>query len=93
MRLPDVKAAYMSNPLPPYPAVSKRMNETGTTIVRVYIDADGKVLDIQLKKSSGYDRLDQAVLDGIRRWRFKPGTSNGEPKAMWVNVPMKWELG
>ncbi len=92
IRLPDVNAAYLSNPLPPYPSISKRMGETGTTIVRVNIDQEGKVLDIQLKKSSGYDRLDQAALDGIRKWRFKPGTSNGTPQPMWVNVPMKWEL-
>lgn len=92
VRPPDVNAAYMSNPLPPYPQVSKRMGEMGTSIVRAYIDEEGRVQDIQLKKSSGYDRLDQAALDGIRKWRFKPGTSNGTAQPMWVNVPMKWEL-
>lgn len=43
------------------------MGETGTSIVRVHIDEEGKVLEIQLRKSSGYDRLDQAALDGIRK--------------------------
>ena len=92
VQLPSSNAAYLNNKMPPYPATSKRMGEVGTSIVSAYIDEEGRVQEIQLKKSSGYERLDQAALGAIRQWRFKPGTSNGTPRPMWVNVPMKWEL-
>lgn len=92
IQLPSSNAAYLNNPAPQYPAISRRMGETGTTIVRAYIDEEGKPQELQLKQSSGYDRLDQAAMDTVRKWRFKAGTSNGTPRPMWVNVPIKWEL-
>ena len=36
--------------------------------------------------------LIKAIERSFSQWRFKPGTSNGTPQPMWVNVPMKWEL-
>ena len=92
IQLPSSNAAYLNNPAPNYPAASKRMGETGKVMVRAYIDENGAVQDIQLKTSSGYDRLDQAALDTVRRWRFKPGTSNGVARPMWVNVPINFVL-
>ena len=92
IQLPDSNADYLNNRPPPYPALSKRLGEQGKVVVRVFIDTDGNATQAEIRTSSGYDRLDQAAMDGIRKWRFKPGTSNGTPQTMWVNVPMKWEL-
>lgn len=68
------------------------MNEQGKVLVRVFVDENGEAKQVELKQSSGYDRLDNAALDAVRRWRFKPGTVNGEPKAMWNNVPINFVL-
>ena len=72
--------------------MSRRLGETGRCVVSVLVGADGRVQDIRLKRSSGYDRLDQATLTVVRRWRFIPGTRGGQAVAMWVNVPVDWRL-
>ena len=39
--LPSSDADYLQNPKPPYPSMSKKLNEQGTVIMRVLIGADG----------------------------------------------------
>ena len=44
------------------------MGEEGVTLVRVLVKADGRAGEVELKRSSGYDRLDQAALRAVP-WR------------------------
>ena len=87
VELPSSEAAYLQNPKPAYPLMSKRLGEQGKVIVRVYIGADGIPQRAEIGKSSGYDRLDQAAISSVMRWKFVPGKRNGVAEAMWNNVP------
>lgn len=90
---PSNTADYLNNPPPPYPPMSRRLGESGRVIVRVLIGTDGRAQDARIQKSSGYERLDQVALDTVRnRWRYKPGTRDGVPEAMWFNVPLNFVL-
>jgi protein TonB len=69
---------------PAYPPVSKRLGEQGRVVVNVYVLADGRVGDVKVLQSSGYERLDAAALAHVRRdWRFDPARADGEPVAAW----------
>lgn len=92
VQMPSSDAAYLHNRPPPYPALSKRLGEQGTVVIRVLIDAAGNASQAELHTSSGYDRLDRIALSTVATWRFVPGTVNGEPKAMRFNVPVEFTL-
>ena len=92
VQLPSSDASYLQNPKPAYPPVSRRMNEQGKTIVRVMIGVDGTPQRAEIATSSGYDRLDQAALAAVMRWRYVPGKRGGVPEAMAFNVPINWVL-
>lgn len=92
IELPSSDAAYLNNPKPSYPALSRRLGEQGKVVVRVLISVDGRVLRAQLNSSSGYERLDQAALATVRSWRFTPGMRGGVPEEMWWNVPINFVL-
>ena len=92
IQLPSSDADYLQNPRPAYPAVSQRLGEQGTVIVRVYIGADGLPQRAELSRSSGYDRLDQLSISTVMRWKFVPGKRNGVPTAMSYNGPCNWGL-
>lgn len=92
IELPSSDAAYLNNPRPSYPALSRRLGEQGKVVVRVLIGADGKAQQAEIRNSSGYDRLDQAALATVRSWRYAPGTRGGVPEAMWFNVPINFVL-
>ena len=90
---PSSNAAYLNNPKPAYPAMSKRLGESGRVVVRVLIGPDGRAQQAHIQRSSGYERLDQVALETARdRWRYVPGTRGGVPEAMWFNVPINFVL-
>ena len=88
---PDGFAATLGNPAPRYPIESRRQHEEGTVRLRVLISAQGLVEDVKVAKSSGFDRLDDAALDAVRKWRFRPGTQAGTPveAAGFLSIPFK----
>ena len=92
VQLPSSDADYLQNPRPAYPAISRRLGEQGKSVIRVLIGTDGLPQRGEIGKSSGFDRLDQAAMASVMRWRFVPGKRNGVPEAMWFNVPVNWVL-
>ena len=55
---------------PEYPSASRRLDESGTVIVRFLIDVDGRVLESKVETSSGFSRLDEAARTALGRCRF-----------------------
>jgi periplasmic protein TonB len=92
VELPSASADYLNNPPPTYPPASKRMRETGSVLLHVWVTADGRADRVELRQSSGFDRLDEAAMAAVRQWRFVPGHRDGVAAAMWVNVPVSFEL-
>ena len=92
VELPSSSADYLQNPKPAYPPMSRRLGEQGKVVVRVLIGVDGSAQAAEIRESSGYERLDQAALDTVRRWRYVPGKRGGVPEAMWFNVPINFVL-
>ncbi len=90
--LPLSDADYLQNPKPPYPPMSKRLNEQGKVLVRVLIGVDGKAQKAELRQSSGYDRLDQSAMNTVLQWRYVPGKRDGVAEAMWFIVPISFLL-
>lgn len=92
VELPSSGASYLQNPAPVYPTISKRLGEQGKVIVRVLIGKDGLPQRAELKRSSGFDRLDRAALDYVMKCRYVPGKVGGEPQAMWYEAPVNFVL-
>ncbi len=68
------------------------MGEQGKVVLRVLISVDGRPERVELKQSSGFDRLDRQAQDTVLRWRFVPGKRNGVAEAMWYLVPINFVL-
>ncbi len=77
---------------PAYPAQDVRLGNTGTVLLSVLVLPDGKVGDVRLDRSSGFSRLDASAMTEAKKWRFKPGTQDGVPTAMWKQLPITFRL-
>ncbi len=89
----ELKAIEKTHSLPPYPALSQRMGEQGTTLLKVAIDTTGKVTDCTVVTSSGSTRLDAAAVEYVKaNWRWQPPTQAGKPVAATTEVSVKWDL-
>jgi len=77
---------------PVYPAGSRRDGEQGTGMYRVLVDEKGRPSDVQVLKSSGFPRLDEAAMAAIRKWAFKPAVQNSQPVQSWTRVAVSFKL-
>lgn len=90
---PPHPADYLNNPKPPYPALSKRLGETGTVRLNILINPDGSVARLELARSSGHPRLDRSAMETVQsHWKFEPARQRGQPVSAWVIVPIEFTL-
>lgn len=85
-------AAYLNNPAPAYPALSRRLGEAGEVMLKVLVSAAGMPDRIELARSSGSDRLDRAARDAVARWRFIAARQGEHDIEAWVLVPVIFRL-
>jgi len=89
---PVFDADYLDNPPPAFPSLSRRMGEQGRVILRVLVSPGGGAAEVQVRTSSGHDRLDQAARDAVRRWKFVPARRGEQAVAAWVLIPISFRL-
>lgn len=77
---------------PYYPVDVIRGGGEGTVVISIYILADGRVGAVKLISSSGITKLDDSAMREAKKWRFVPGTSDGQPMAMWKQLPVTFRL-
>lgn len=85
-------AAYLNNPRPAYPPLSRRLGEEGKVLLRVRVAADGHALTVDVDKSSSFPRLDEAARQAVGRWRFVPARRGDEAVEATVIVPLVFRL-
>lgn len=83
---------YRRNKQPPYPAMAKRRGYEGKIVLSVLVDSKGMVSELKIKHSSEHLSLDRAALKTVKTWLFVPATEDGTPVAMWVDVPIEFQL-
>ena len=77
---------------PDYPSASRRMEEEGTVHLRFLVGVDGKVIQSEVEKSSGFKRLDEAARAGLSRCQFRPAMVDGRPEQAWASMRYTWRL-
>ena len=88
---PELDARYPFTE-PDYPVSEIRQGHEGTVLLALQILPNGRVGEVRIDKSSGYAKLDESAAREARKWRMKPGTSDGTAMAMWKRVPIKFQL-
>jgi TonB family protein len=88
---PDV-LPVMLNTEPPfrYPAALFSQKIQGNVTLRVFVDADGRVVQesTRVVETSGYNALDSAAVKGSDGLRFVPAKRRGEARAVSILFPV-----
>ncbi len=78
---------------PEYPPTARRLGQEGTVVLLIYVQTDGRVADVKVQKSSGFDKLDEAALrEAKRSWRFIPAKEGSTPVAEWGQFAVTFRL-
>ncbi|WP_342625148.1 energy transducer TonB [Pseudomonas alkylphenolica] len=89
----SLRPSFVSPPPPPrYPSQARRRNQQGIVRVEVCLDEHGKQLKLTLLRSSGVTSLDQAALEAVTLWRFRPEIVDGRAVPSRVEIPIEFAL-
>jgi periplasmic protein TonB len=89
---PKFGVSYLHNPAPDYPRLARRLGEEGRVLLKVLVSDDGSAASVNLEKSSGSERLDNAAMDTVKQWRFIPARKGGVALSAYVLVPIMYSL-
>ncbi len=62
-------------PQPTYPPGARSAGMKGSGVFRLHVrDETGKVVKVDVRKSTGHRPLDDAAVQTFMKWRFRPGS-------------------
>lgn len=67
----------------------QHQEETGLVAVRLVISSDGDVLSVAIARSNNL-RLNEAAVNAVREWKFRPAIVDGEPVKSRIVLPLRF---
>jgi len=82
---------YRHKEIPVYPSMARRLGKEGKVVLRLTIDENGKLVNIEVIEDSGYGFADAAIA-AVKKSTFIPPTMNGKPILARALLPVKFTL-
>lgn len=76
---------------PRYTELARRVGVEGIVVLKAVIDERGYVTDLQVLKDLPMG-LDQAAVEAVRTWRFKPATLHDRPVKVYYNLTVHFTI-
>jgi len=92
---PRLDPKWRGNKIPDsaYPPTSVRLCEQGDAVLTFLVQTDGRIGEVRLDKSTGFQRIDEFGVDYIQKnWRFLPGMKEGKPITSWKTMRIVFKI-
>jgi TonB family protein len=76
---------------PEYTDDARLAKYSGSTLILVEIGADGQTHNAKVLRGLGFG-LDQKALEAVSKWKFKPGTLNGQAVPVAAHIEVNFRL-
>ena len=83
--------SVLSKKDPEYTEEARVAKYSGTVVVYVEINPQGVAQNMRIVKALGLG-LDEKAIEAIGKWRFKPGTKDGEPVTVAAQIEVNFRL-
>ena len=89
----EVEPKVINKVQPIYPELARRANVEGTVFLDILVDKEGKVRKVEVLKASGTNvGFEEAAKEAVKQWVFSPAIQNDKPVAVWMTLPVKFEV-
>jgi TonB family protein len=76
---------------PEYSEEARKAKYSGTVLLQLIVDVDGKAKSIRVVKGVGLG-LDEKAIEAVQRWKFAPGRKNGMAVPVYATVEVNFRL-
>lgn len=78
---------------PDYPELARKARIEGIVILEAIIDENGNLVNARVLRSPGKAfGFDEAALEAVKQWKFKPGLQNGVPVPVIYTLTVEFKL-
>lgn len=81
----------ISRPIPEYPDLAKKAGIEGMVMLKVLVDREGRIREVQLIRGLGAG-LDESAIKSAWESKWTPAIQNHKPVAVWVSYPVRFKL-
>ena len=85
------RPVLLDGPQPRYTEMARRAGVQGTVVLEAIIDESGYVTNVTILKKLSLG-LDQAAVEAVRSWHFKPATLAGRPVKVYYTLTANFTL-
>jgi TonB family protein len=86
-----IAAKLVYGPDPHYVPLAKVASFQGTTLLIANVTESGTVDEVQIVRPVGFG-FDDAAVETVKTWTFKPATKNGQPVPLQINIEVNFRL-
>jgi TonB family protein len=76
---------------PEYTEAARKAKYQGIVLLYVEVTPEGTAQNITVRRSLGLG-LDEKAIEAVKRWRFKPGTKDGQPVTVAATIEINFRL-
>src|SRR3569623_512417 len=76
---------------PEYSEEARKSKYSGSVLLSIVVNTDGKAEDIKIVKSLGMG-LDEKAIEAVQKWRFRPGKNKGTPVKVKAQIEVNFRL-
>jgi protein TonB len=73
---------------PTYPPLARAARVTGVVLLSATISTDGSIKDLRV--ISGHTLLQEAAIEAVKQWRYKPTMLNGQPVEVITTITVNF---
>jgi periplasmic protein TonB len=88
---PDNYPHFLHREMPVYPAAARRMGREGKVVLRLFIDEAGKLQNVEVVESNGFEFTRSAV-EAVKKSTYRPALQNGHPVPSRAVLPVLFIL-
>jgi protein TonB len=82
---------FLHREMPVYPLMARRLGKEGRVLLRLTIDDNGKLLNIEVIEGAGYG-FTEAAIEAVKKSTFQPAVKDGKPVMSKALLPVKFSL-
>jgi periplasmic protein TonB len=82
---------FLHRELPLYPQAARRMGREGKVVLRLLIDETGKLQQVEVVESTGFE-FTRAAVEAVKKSTFRPALQNGLPVPSRAILPVQFVL-
>ena len=82
---------FLHREMPVYPLIARRLGKEGRVLLRLTIDENGNLLNIEVLEGAGYG-FTEAAVEAVKKSTFTPAIVNGMPVMSKALLPVKFSM-